>query len=1601
MLTASPLQGTLFDTEDLAPPPRKDVARVKANLAALTLVRVLDGRAATPEETAVLAAWSGWGAVPGVFDPARPAWDWARSELRSLLTADEYKSARASTLNAHYTAPWIAAEMWRAVKMLGFTGGRVLEPGCGHGNFIATAPPGARITGVEIDPVTAAIAQARCPSARIVTGSFADVTIPGLFDLVIGNVPFGKFALHDPVHNAGGHSIHNHFIIKSLHLTRPGGLVAVLTSRYTLDAEHDTARREIHALADLAAAIRLPSAAHQEAGTKVVTDLLIFRRHDPGTEPEHPDWLATEPLAAGGRDFPVNARMHPRSGADWAVLGRFTAGHSMYGPDLIVEPTGNLDEQLRTAVNTATAWSLHHMTPGQTPDPDPGISAEGLEEGHILVAGRGFARAENGVVVPHPVPSTQARELTALLGLRDAALAVLRAEVATLDDTRELGVLRGKLRDAYDAYHARYGALNRTSQRRTGRTDPATGEELLARVRPPMGGFRADPHAPLVFALEDYDPESAVSAPAPILSRRVIVRRELPATAETPADALAICLDGHGRADIDIISKLLGTAPDDAREQMAELVFDDPESGLVPAAEYLSGDVRLKYAQAWRASRDDPRFEVNVAALREVIPSDLTPGEIDGRLGAVWISADYVQQFLREILDDQWLTVEHPGGQIWAVTAGKTYGVRSHVTWGTTRIAAAEIAQHLLEQRRIEIRDRVDKNHYVVNVEDTAAANEKAAEMAERFSEWLWEDPDRAVKLARIYNDRFNGIVLRSYDDAKLTLPGFSAAFALRPHQIAAVARIIAEPTVLLAHEVGAGKTAEMVVGAMELRRLGMVRKPAVVVPGHILDQFAGEWMRLYPLARILVVRKEDLQAEKRRRFVARVATGDWDAVIMSSSVFERIPLSAKALKAYLDREEAQFAAWLDVARDSRSRTVKRIEAAMLRARQRSRAKLDSRKDPGLTFEETGIDYLFVDEAHRYKNLRTPSAIADAGIDGSLRATDLDAKLCWLRERNGDRIATFATATPIANSITELHVVQRYLRPDLLDIRGLDVFDSWAATFGELVTEVELAPEGGGSFRLKTRFSKFRNVPELLRMFHLFADVKTGDDLSLPVPDLAEVDGRREVITVEVPMTDVLAGYVADLSDRAEKIRNRQVRPEEDNMLTVTGDGRKAALDLRLVGCAQDEPGKIAAAAPVIYQIWHDNRDRVYPGPGGVPSPVTGALQLVMADLGTPRDGWNAYDELRDQLVMLGMPPRMIRYIHDAKTDQAKAALFAACRSGNVAVLIGSTEKMGIGTNVQDRAIALHHLDAPWRPADIRQRDGRILRDGNCNPEVRIYRYVVSGSFDGYSWQILARKARFIAQVLRGRLDVREVDDIGDTALSYAQVKAIATGNPLLMEEAAAAAVLAKLERAARAHNRNQSLLTSTAAQQAHIAVRLREEAALAAAAEARRVDVSGDLFRMVVGGRVYLKRAEAGTALSDVVAAEYSRLLKHWAEPETQQAGELAGFPLFLRVYRGSGQVVSMWLGDVPGTRLDMGRADGRQGATVIKRLEYRLSKLADFAADALARAERCETEAAKARAEVGAVFPRAAELAAAVAEVARIRAALDALARAPQKAA
>ena len=1708
---------------DLA--PSGPVARVRANVAAVQTLRAIqaEDRPATPQEQQILARWSGWGAVPAVFDKNLvdfTKFAEARDTVRGLLSAEEYDAAKENVLNAHYTDAALVQAVWDALERLGFRGGDVLEPGCGSGNFLAFALAGSQLTGVELDPTTAGIARLLYPDARVLNESFADTRSPaGSYDMVVGNVPFGRFSLNDPRHNPHGHPIHDHFIIKSLHLTRPGGLVAVLTSRYTMDKQSPAARREMAALGDLVTAVRLPGGAHRRAaGTDVVTDLLIFRRREPGREPRPVDWERTESVKVGDEQAEVRVNSyflhHPEK-----VLGTISAARGEFSDhDLTVVGDRDAAPALTTALGDACAHAaLAGLRMGDPPAERPTVNPVALvngrtdqREGYLHDMGDGtFRKVEDGRLVPHEVNGkAQSRELAGLLGLRDTVVALLEAEAATLDDTPQIDALRAELGARYQRYVDQFGPINRfklgrknlspwqaftawcgreghspypagreamagylqhlvdagcgatrvsaqarairrkhtptasapstkpllpgasqaaiqiTAQVRTMRgLDDDKGLDLIdaglqrwGPNKPAQGGFRTDPLSAAVYALEHFDAVTQTATRAGIFTTRQVAPRTRPLGADNAEDALAICIDTWAEVRLDEIARLLGVGEHDARQALGTLVFEDParDGRLVPAAEYLSGNVRIKLDAAVEAAARDERYAPNVDALTSVIPADIGPAEIKAQLGAAWIDADDVQQFLRETLEDESLQVEHPGGATWAVT-GDEYSVSATNVWGTERMPAPKLAKKLLTQKPVMVYDTtiVDGNERrVINPDQTIVAQEKAAELAERFTEWLWEDPARSRRLIRQYNDLFNARVARSYDGAKMALPGMAHTFTPYPHQVAAASRMVNEPGVLLAHEVGAGKTREAAMGVMELKRLGLVRKAAVVVPNHMLEQFTREWMQTYPTARILAAGKEDLSAANRGRFVARCATDDWDAVIMTRSAFEKLKLSKPARDAYMAQETSRLEAKIDRAQAASrgrrpSQTLKRLQEALKRLKERIKKAAESFKDGGLTFEATGIDYLVVDEAHDYKNLATTSNIPDANIQGADRARDLDMKLHYLRSRNGPRVVTLMTATPIANSITEAYVMLRYTRPDLLEAAGLMEFDVFAATFGQVVTGVEMAPEGG-SFRIKSRFARFHNVPELMQLWSLVADVKTGEDLQLKVPALAQRpgDGERVPEVVVVPRSTEQAAYVKDLGERAERVRSRQVDKFADNMLKISSDGRAAALDMRLVGVQPTQPGKIDVAADRIYAIWHEHKDDVYPDRHtGEESPVRGSMQLVFSDLGTPKVGqWNVYDELRDQLAARGMPRELIRFVHEAgDDDHKKAQLFAECNNGQVGVLIGSTGKMGVGTNVQRRAVALHHLDAPWRPADVQQREGRILRPGNLNPNIQILRYVVEGTFDGYMWQTLARKAAFIGQLMRGKVGAREMEDLSDATLSFEEVKALAAGDPRLLEKAKLDREYTRLSKLERSHFRQQDNLDYTIQDGTENIERLQKFVADLDTAMARRQPTKGKAFRMQVGSAAFTKRKGAGGALIAVLQAAVDSAPVR-GKRDLGVIAAMGGFDLHASVTAAYGTPsVELWFDGLPKDHLAWApknsdrpplklrsfsprQVEAADQVGVIQSLENTLADLEVPRAQAIHQIPKEEAEVEKARAQLGKPFPHAESLT-------EVRAQLDAV--------
>jgi len=1602
-------------------------AKAKANLAAIEVLDRADreARRATVGELQVLAGWSGWGALPEMFEePPRPEWTALAARLRSALSDDDWRAARASTPNAHYTSTAVAAAVWESVVALGFERGRVLEPGCGSGNFLGLVPQDREVelVGVEKDPTTARIAALLYPDAAITAAPFEKAHFDdATFDLVLGNVPFANVTPHDPVHNRNGWSLHNYFIAKSTALVRPGGLIAVVTSRYTLDATDPAFRMRLAERMDLLGAVRLPGTAFKAvAGTNAITDILLMRRreHDlDHTTPlaARPDgWLhsvAFDGPGAGGHsaDAPrVNEWFLARPAE--RVCGTLTVGPGQYrSNDLVVEPPPDLGGALRVALagitsNQGPSAPLSTVLPVQPeppPEPRPSPSAAGmvglddLPDGSLIAdPDGGFARMEGPSRVPHRVPANQWYELRALLELRDVTRALLRTE-STGGNDAEIAAARAELNRVYDAYVEQFGAVNRSTSTVTKRIDAATGEPVRSRRFPPMGGFRLDPGWALVAALERYDDETGIATRANVFTERVLKPREPVDHVDSPADAVAVSLDETGRVDLAVVARLLDVDEPTAREHITDLVFDDPYAdSLIPADDYLSGNVRTKLADAERAAAADEggRFRRNVDALRAVLPADLGPAEIDVALGAPWVAPADVAAFIREVFGARDVGITHdPLVTAWEVGV-PTYQrktVEMTSTWGTTRRSATDLVEAALNQRLVTVFDPLPDGGRVVNEVDTMAARDKLEQITERFRTWVWEDPERADRLTTIYNERFNSIVLRRFDGSHLQLPGLASWFRPHAHQRDAVWRILNQGDVLLAHVVGAGKTATMVMAAMEMRRLGLVTKPCFVVPNHMLEQFTREFLQLYPQARVLSMNLGGTTPEARRRFVAQCATGDWDGVILPRESFRSIPVSTETEERFLRQRVDELESAIKSARTKRP-SVKELEKALAREEARLEKLLNAKaRDNGLAFEQTGIDYLFVDEVHGYKGKRVWSRIPDVTGIESRRATDLDMKLSWLREQHPKRVATLATGTPIANAISEMWVMQSFTQPAELAAAGCDHFDAWAATFASTVTSLELKPSGGG-FQQKTRFARYRNVPELLRLFQANADVRTAEDLALPTPTVR--DGGE---TVAVPASPALLAYVETLVARAERVKQRAVRPTEDNMLKITVDGRKAALDLHLVTAGSEAtdgvsvfgrvgdiavPGKIDTCAQRVAAIWTTNQGRVYTDSTGGPAQRTGALQIVFCDLGTPNGAhtWSVYEELRRQLAAHGVPAEQVRFVHEARNDREKAELFQACRDGRVSVIVGSSEKMGVGTNIQDRAIALHHLDCPWRPAELEQREGRILRQGNQNPEVEILRYVTEGSFDVFMWQTVTRKAKFINQVMSSdpASVAREVDDLGDQALTYSQVMAIATGNPLIMERATVEADLSKLRRLRSAHDAEQALLRrrvetwkNDLAQLTPMLERLRD-------AEAKRTPTNGDLFKVTMAdGSTVTSRGQWGEWLRDTIVEHAS---KYNTRERTIEAGTLGGLDIQIVIPDQRMQHDAQITIAATGQRVTLSRTDavGADPVGLARRVEHLIDRLHAAIEDTEAKIERTRDQLDAATGRIGLPFARQPEL-------------------------
>jgi N12 class adenine-specific DNA methylase len=1401
----------------MAPEGMTPTERIETNLAALRVAKSGSG------DRAALTRYTGWGAIPAVFDDAKYATQ--REALKGLLNEEEYEAARASVNTSFFTPYEVCEAMWHWIGQTGFTGGRILEPSAGIGNLIGTMPKemaeASTVTAIEKDQATADILRSIYGSAgvKVHCAGFESVTLPeGGYDLVVSNVPFGDFGVGETRNkDYKNWLVHDYFFGKSMEVVRPGGLVAFLTTRGTLDKTTTSHRRWLSLHADLVAAVRLPIQTFKGyAGTEACVDLVILQRKAKPEEVEA-SWIDIAPFRDRYSSSGAYANPVFFDGGKGRVVGELKRAYTRYGNQVQAESADwkadlakAMAEYAIPACYTPVVVEQERVTRRVAiAKHKPGcyVIVDGL-----LMMSLGF-EAE-----PVALSKDEEARVMAMLPVRETVRALVKAQVLT-DEEAPLEALRLQLHTQYDAFTKAFGSFN----------DKKNVKAL---------GDDAD--FALLRALEKVD-ESGVATKADLFYRRTARATISPTSASTLSEAVQVNLAESGGLQVARLASLLGWSTEEVTTGLVaeSLAFPCPRTNLwQPAFAYLSGDVKTKLAEAEGAGQG---YEANVAALKAVIPADIQAQDIAVRLGANWIPGEVYMAFAKEILNVKEKVAYVKAAGLWTVTEG--YGANPN--FGTKRVDACDLFRLALNQKEPEVKDRDTEGKYHVNVPETLAAKEKQQAIREAFAKWIWAEEDRKDKLVRCYNDVMNRHVETEWDGSLLTLPGFSDCVKLHKHQRDAIWRmVVSGRNTLLAHCVGAGKTLSMICAGMEMRRTGKAKKPMYVVPNHMLEQFAVEFMRAYPGASVLLATKEDLAKERRHRLTAKIALWDWDAIVITHSSYEKITASETLVKSFI-KENLVLVESAALAADDRSR--KEIEAmkASLKSKLEKLTSKD-RKDDLLEFKELGVDQLFVDEAHYFKNVwrfTRMTRIAGLPITDSQRAFDMLMKVREIEEIRGDRQGVvFATGTPVANSVAECWVMANYLQHRTLEANGFGHFDTWAANFGEAVTGIELRPDGGG-YRVNTRFARFINLPEWMGVFKEVADIKTKEMLNLPTPEVI-----RE--TVAAKCSPTLKAFVETLVARVEAIQSGQVRPDQDNMLAVTNDGRKAATDMRLVG-GKDEPGsKINRCVENLLNEWRDTADRK-------------GTQIVFLDLSTPGTGkhWSLYDDMRDKLMAAGVPKDEIAFIHDASTDKAKETLFAKVRAGTVRILFGSTSKMGVGTNVQTRLVALHHVDAPWRPADVEQREGRIERQGNLNASVRVYRYVTEGSFDGYMWQTLETKAKFIAQIMSGGA-LRTVEDLEMAALSYAEVKALASGNPLVIEKAGVDAEVNRLTLLRKQWtNQNGDLRWDVRTIPASIESANRRLKA-ANADVAKLEDVRGDAFRIVLNGKVITDRKEAASKL-------------------------------------------------------------------------------------------------------------------------------------------
>lgn len=1548
--------------EQLATP----LGRLRGNIAAIEALAAIEGEGRPPDaaEREALARYVGWGGLADAFDEESGKWAHEKARLRRLLSDGEYAAARASTLTAFYTPKEIARPIWEAIRGMGLAGGNILEPSCGTGAFFAAMPEAlsdCRLVGVELDGLTARIARALHPSAEIIHGGFEHADLDDeSFDVAVGNVPFGSYQVDDPRHRDEGLLVHDWFFARALDLVRPGGIVAFVTSKGTLDKKNPAARRRIAERAELVGAVRLPNTAFSPHA-EVTADVVILQKRE-RAEVCEPEWAHTERVEAG-----IDVNSYFASHPDM-VLGELAATTNAYGradSECRPKPGTDLEEALREALGKMTAripeWDAPESEPGDAIPADPDVRDWSYAESG------GALYFRMGPLMHRQNPSKAAAErIGGMIPLRDCARRLITLEKDGAPDA-EVEAERARLNALYDAYAAKHGILN---------------------SRANAAALKQDSSYPLLCALEILDGEGNFERKADMFSKRTI-RPNAPVThADDPQAALAASLSERGRVDLPYMARLTGMGENELAEALKGAIFRVPTATgeqpvWQPADEYLSGNVRAKLRIAELTAASDPSYIPNIEALRCAQPPDLGAAEISVRLGATWIPADDVREFVLHLLDPPYWVREQVAVRYSAATAqwrieGKGRdgsNVRALSTYGTRRMSAYHIIEETLNLKDARVVDYVEdengKKKPVLNKKETAVALAKQEAIKAAFKEWVFSDQARRERLVAAYNERFNAIRPREFDGSHLAFPGMNPEIELRPHQRNAVARILYGKNALLAHEVGAGKTFTMAAAAMELRRIGLCSKPLFVVPNHLTGQWASEWLRLYPAANLLVATKRDFERRNRRRFCARIASGDWDGVIMGHTQFEKIPVSVERQRAFIESQIAELSDGIAEikAQHGERFSVKQMEITKKRLNVRLAKFADQTdKDDVLTFEELGVDRIFVDEAHYYKNLffhtkmRNVSGIAQSE---AMKSSDLFMKCRILDEQTGGRGTVFATGTPVSNSMAELYTMQRYLQYGELDRLGLSHFDCWASTFGETVTALELAPEGTG-YRQKTRFSRFYNLPELMSMFKQVADVQTADTLALPTP-------KVHLRNVAVQPSPVQRELVAGLAERAEAVRAGSVPAEKDNMLLITNDGRKIALDQRLADPALPdfEGSKVNACCENVLRIWRD----------GAEERLT---QLVFCDLSTPKgDGsFNVYDDLRRKLEARGVPEGEVAFIHDTDTEAKKLALFGKVNAGAVRILMGSTQKMGAGTNVQRRLAAIHDLDCPWRPADLQQRLGRIERQGNMNAEVEAYRYVTEGTFDAYLYQLVEGKQRFIAQVMTSKSPVRTAADVDEAALSYAELKALATGNPLVKERMGLDVEVSRLRMLKADHLAQKYALEDKAAKDypqrmASLSARLESLEADAAKARANPPPTK-EAFSMEVRGTAFRERAAAGEA----VLAARGEMTETGAMP----LGSYRGFSLELTFDRMSAAFEMRIVGEAE-HKCEL----GGDAAGAVTRLDNAIAKMGAEADECRARLEEARRQMEAARTEATKPFPHEGELKEKSARLAELDALLD----------